>query len=62
MNKPVWNTFTRDPYNMMGESVMHGRDSLYRNRAIEGCRVGNDYSSYVTVARWICPVYVRPQA
>jgi hypothetical protein len=56
MNKPIWNTFSGDPRNMMGESIITGRESLYRNRAIECARVGNDCVSHVTITRYIVPV------
>jgi hypothetical protein len=40
-NKPIWDWAACDPRNTIGESVVNGRDSLYRTRAVEHCHVGN---------------------
>lgn len=57
--KAIWNTFNCDPRNMIGESILHGRDSLWRTRVIECVRVGNDTVQHVGLTRPCLPVYVR---
>ena len=57
-SKVLWNTHRRDPRNMIGDSVMLGRDSLYRNRIIQAARVGTDTVRCVTLGRRIVPVYL----
>ena len=52
----IWNTFSCDPRNMLGRSVINGRDSLYRDSVIVTARVGNDYVRHVTIDRRIVPV------
>ena len=59
MNKPIWNTFKCDPYNMIGESVLHGRDSLYRTRVVVTARVGRDTVQHVEYDRACLPVMTR---
>jgi hypothetical protein len=59
MNDARWNTFRCDPRNMIGDSIISGRDSLHRNRAIECVRVGNDTVSHVELTRYVAPVWLH---
>ena len=54
-NEVIWDWAARDPRNHLGDSVVLGRDSLYRTRQVEHARVGNA-SHYYTLTRNIVPV------